>query len=80
MPRLTEIETDRDDPTLRPIFAREQELFGGPLNPTKVFAHRPPILKAMKDMAAAIESGGLIPAQLRSLIYLRVALLNGCPF
>lgn len=80
MPRVSEIDSDRGDPTLQPIFAREGELFGGPLNTTRIYAHRPPVLKAMKDMAEAIERGGLIDAQLRSLVYLRVALLNGCPF
>jgi alkylhydroperoxidase family enzyme len=80
MPRVTEIDTDRGDATLQPIFAKERELFGAPLNPTKVYAHRPAVLKAMKDMAMAIERGGLVDAQLRSLVYLRVALLNGCPF
>jgi alkylhydroperoxidase family enzyme len=80
MPRVTEIETDGGDPTLQPIFAQDGKLFGGPLNPTKVYAHRPPVLKAMRDMAAAIERGGLIGAELRQLVYLRVALLNGCPF
>lgn len=80
MPRVSEIDTDRGDPTLRPVFAKEQELFGGPLNTTKVYARRPPVLKAMKDMAEAIERSGLVDSQLRSLVYLRVALLNGCPF
>lgn len=80
MPRVTEIDSAHGDPTLEPIFAKEAELFGGPLNPTKIYAHRPPVLKAMKDMAVAIERGGLIDSQLRSLVYLKVALLNGCPF
>ena len=80
MPRVSEIDDDRSDPTLQPIFAKEGELFGGPLNTTKVYAHRPPVLKAMKDMAEAIERGGLIESQLRSLVYLKVAVLNGCPF
>ena len=80
MPRVSEIDSDRGDPTLQPIFAKEHELFGGPLNPTKIYAHRPPVLKAMKDMAEAIERGALVDSQLRSLVYLRVALLNGCPF
>jgi alkylhydroperoxidase family enzyme len=80
MPRVSEIDDDRGDSTLQPIFAKEQELFGGALNPTKIYAHRPFVLKAMKDMAEAIERGGLIESQLRSLVYLKVALLNGCPF
>jgi alkylhydroperoxidase family enzyme len=80
MPRVREIEDDRGDAVLQPIFARDRELFGGPLNPTKVYAHRPRVLKAMRDMAEAIERGGLIPPELRSLVYLKVAVLNGCPF
>jgi alkylhydroperoxidase family enzyme len=80
MPRVSEIEGDGGDPILQPIFAKDGELFGGPLNTTKIYAHRPGVLKAMRDMAAAIERGGLIPPQLRSLVYLKVALLNGCPF
>jgi alkylhydroperoxidase family enzyme len=80
MPRVSEIDSDRGEPTLQPIFAKERELFGGPLNPTRVYAHRPPVLKALKDTAEALERGGLIESQLRSLLYLRVALLNGCPF
>jgi alkylhydroperoxidase family enzyme len=80
MPRVSEIESHGGDSTLQPIFAKEGELFGGPLNTTKVYAHRPPVLKAMKDMAEAIERSGLIESQLRSLVYLKVALINGCPF
>ncbi len=41
MPRVSEIDSDRGEPTLQPIFAREREVFGEPLNPTKVYAHRP---------------------------------------
>ena len=80
MPRVSEIDSDRGEPTLQPIFAKDRELFGGPLNTTKIYAHRPPVLKAMKDMAEAIERGALVDSQLRSLVYLKVALLNGCPF
>ena len=80
MPRVSEIDSDGGEPTLQPIFAKEGELFGGPLNTTKIYAHRPPELKAMKDMAEAIERGALVDSQLRSLVYLKVALLNGCPF
>ena len=80
MPRVSEIDSDRGEPTLQPIFAKERDVFGEPLNPTKVYAHRPPVLKALKDTAEALERGGLIEPQLRSLLYLRVALLNGCPF
>ena len=80
MPRVREIEDDGGDPVLREMFARDRELFGGLLNTTKVQAHCPPILKAAKQLSAAIEKSGLLPAELVPLVYLRVALINGCPF
>jgi alkylhydroperoxidase family enzyme len=80
MPRVREIEDDGGDPTLRELFAKEREAFGSLLNTTKVYAHCPPILKAAKQLTASIEKSGLLPASLRPLVYLRVALINGCPF
>ena len=80
MPRVREIEDDGGDPILKETFAREREFFGGLLNTTKVFAHCPPIMKAAKQLAASIEKSGRLPASLVPLVYLRVALINGCPF
>ena len=80
MPRVREIEEPGDDPILRETFARERELFGFVLNPTKVQAHTPVIMKAAKHLSVAVEKSGLLPAELLSLVYLRVALINGCPF
>jgi alkylhydroperoxidase family enzyme len=80
MPRIREIEDPGDDPILKEIFAKEREFFGALLNPTKVQAHTPGVMKAAKQLAAAVERSGLLPPQLLSLVYLRVALINGCPF
>jgi alkylhydroperoxidase family enzyme len=80
MPRVREIEDDGGDPILKDIFAKERELFGGVLNTTKVYAHCPPILKATKQLSVSIEKSGRLPAALLPLVYLRVALINGCPF
>ena len=80
MPRVREIEEDGGDPILKEVFTREREIFGAVLNTTKVYAHCPPILKAAKQLSMAVEKSGLLPAPLLPLIYLRVALINGCPF
>ncbi len=80
MPRVREIEDDGGDPILKDLFAKEQETFGYLLNPTKVLAHTPVILRAAKQLSAAVEKSGLLPAGLLPLVYLRVALINGCPF
>ena len=80
MPRVREIEDDGGEPILKEVSAKERELFGGLFNTTKVYAHCPPILKAAKQLSLSIEKSGLLPASLLPLIYLRVALINGCPF
>jgi alkylhydroperoxidase family enzyme len=80
MPRVREIEEDGGDPTLAEVFDKEREVFGGLLNPTKVMAHCPPILKAAKALGAAIEQSAQLPKSLLALVYFRVASINGCPF
>ena len=80
MPRVSEIEEDGGDPTLKAAFDRQLELFGGILNPTKVMAHCPPILRAAAILGQSIEQSGLLPKALLPLVYVRVATINGCPF
>jgi alkylhydroperoxidase family enzyme len=80
MPRVREIEEPGDDPILKETFARERELFGFVLNPTKVQAHTPGIMKAAKQLSVAVERSGLLPKDLLALVNVRVALVNGCPF
>jgi alkylhydroperoxidase family enzyme len=80
MPRVREIENPGDDPILKETFAREHEAFGFLFNTTKVQAHTPGIMKAAKQLGAAIDKSALLPPELLALVYLRVALINGCPF
>jgi alkylhydroperoxidase family enzyme len=80
MPRVREIDEPGDDPILKETFDREQELFGFILNPTKVQAHTPGIMKAAKQLSVAVDRSGLLPKELLALVNVRVALINGCPF
>ena len=80
MPRVREIEKDGGDPILKEAFAKERELFGDLLNTTKVMAHCPTILRAVKALGASIGQSGLLPRGLVPLVSLRVASINGCPF
>ena len=80
MPRVREIEDPGDDPVLRETWAKEQDVFGFILNTTKIQAHTPGIMKAAKQLSTAIDRSGLLPKDLLPLVYLRVALINGCPF
>ena len=80
MPRVSEIDEPGSDPLLTDIFARDRAMFGALLNTTKVQAHCPPILKAAKQLSAALEKSGQLPRELVALVCLRVAQINGCPF
>lgn len=80
MPRVREIEEPGDDPLLKDVFAKERDTFGFLFNTTKVQSHTPGIMKAAKQLSAAVEKSGLLSPQLLALVYLRVALINGCPF
>ena len=80
MPRVREIEDPGDDPILKETFAKEAEAFGFVLNTTKIQAHAPGIMKAAKQLSAAVDRSALLPGDLLPLVYLRVALINGCPF
>jgi alkylhydroperoxidase family enzyme len=79
-PRIREIDEPGDDPILKETWAREHDLFGFTLNPTKIQAHTPGIMRAAKQLSIAVERSALLPPQLLSLVYLRVAVINGCPF
>lgn len=80
MPRVSEIEDPHGDPILSEAFAKDRALYGYVLNPTKVMAHCPPILRAARALSASISESGKLPKGLASLVSLRVAAINGCPF
>jgi alkylhydroperoxidase family enzyme len=80
MPRISEIEDSGGNPVLRDIFDKERAFFGDLLNPTKIMAHCPPILRAAKLLGASIEQSGQLPKALLALVNFRVASINGCPF
>ena len=80
MPRLREITEPGGDPILERVFAREREIFGDILNPTKLAAHCPPILQALSGLYASFYESGRIAPALHALVYARVAAINGCPF
>ena len=80
MPRISEITDAGDNSDLQKMFDDEKKMFGDILNPTKIAAHCPPILKALKQLYASFYESAELPPGLHSLINARVASLNGCPF
>ena len=80
MPRVTEITDAGEDPILQREFAAERDMFGDILHPSRVLAHRPQVLEAVKKFYASFEVEPELPATLLALVYVRVASINGCPF
>ena len=80
VPRISEITEANGNTLLEEMFSQEKEMFGDLLNPTKIAAHCPPILKALKQLYASFYESGLVPPGLHCLVYARVATMNGCPF
>ena len=80
MPRVKPVEHPEGNPILEEIYAKDRETVGDVLNTTKIYAHCPPILRAAKLLGKAIEDSGLLDPLLRSLVCVRVAQINGCPF
>ena len=80
MPRVTEITDPKGNASLEKVFAEEREMFGEVLNPTKIAAHCPPILRALKGLYASFYESRQISPALHALVNTRVAGLNGCPF
>jgi alkylhydroperoxidase family enzyme len=50
------------------------------LEPVKVAAHHPRLLRAMGQMEGGLEAARSLPAGLKRLATLQAALLIGCPF
>jgi hypothetical protein len=80
MDRVRPLERAEVPPDAQAIYDRDKHLFGVVLNPTRIFAHRPPILTASKALSRSVAQDGVLSQALRCLVCVRVASLVGCPF
>ncbi len=80
MSRIKPLERDEAHADALPFFDQDEAAFGLVLNPTRVFAYRPPILAAARGLNRSVAKEATLSEGLRSLICVRVAMLVGCPF
>jgi hypothetical protein len=80
MARIRPLTNDEVVAAARPILERAERALGKPLIPLGIQAYCPPILEASRALGEAPARSHLLPAELRSLVCLRVAQLVGCPF
>jgi hypothetical protein len=65
---------------IREIWESQEQSRGTASPNTPVYALRPSIFRGHRALAAGIDESGLLPAELKNLVSLRAALINGCPF
>jgi hypothetical protein len=80
MSRIRPLSQDEAHEDAKAAFDQDVRRFGFVLNPTGVFAYRPSVLKASRDLGASVGRDGVLPPELRTLVCVRVAALVGCPF
>ena len=79
MPRITEITEETANDEQRAFLAKERQA-GEVYNTSRIWAHRPGALAGLRVFAEALEADRTLPSGLVSLVNVRVAQLNGCPF
>ena len=80
MARLHYLEKSEVGPDLQELYTGMEKTFGMVLNPTKLMVHFPAFVKAVGELGKALEETQEIDAQLRSIVRVRVATINACPF
>lgn len=72
-------ENDAND-DVRKIIAEQKKRRGFISNAVRVSAVRPTIYEGVQALAQGIQESGLMPQELRNLVCVRTAHINGCPY
>jgi alkylhydroperoxidase family enzyme len=74
---VTESDANND---VRQIFEEQKKRHGFVSNTARIFAIRPSIQKGVQALAQGIQDSGLLTPELRNLVCVRAAHINGCPY
>jgi hypothetical protein len=80
MLRIKGITKEEASEDTRRIFEEQEKQYGSILNTAKVYGLRPTIQKGVQGLQAGILASGLISADLRHLLCMKAASINGCPY
>ena len=80
MARLRPLTRDEAPVAARPLMEAAERALGQPSVPAGIQARCPPILEAGRALGAAPGRSDTLPAELRSLVCVRVAQIVACPF
>ena len=65
---------------VRKVFDAQEQQYGSILNTAKVYGLRPTIQQGVQALQAGIVASGLISAELRHVLCMKAASINGCPY
>jgi hypothetical protein len=80
MLRIKGVSKEDAPPEVRELFEAQEKQYGSVLNTAKVYGLRPTIQKGVQGLQQGILASGLIPADLRHLLCMKAASINGCPY
>jgi hypothetical protein len=80
MLRISGVSKENAPQEVREVFAAQEKQYGAILNTAKVYGLRPTIQRGVQALQAGIVASGLISAELRHLLCMKAASINGCPY
>ena len=80
MLRIKGITRDEAPEDVRKIFAEQEKQYGSILNTAKVYGLRPTIQEGVQALQQGILASELISGELRHLLCMKAASINGCPY
>jgi hypothetical protein len=80
MLRIQGVNKEQASDETRRIFEDQEKQYGSVLNTAKVYGLRPTIQKGVQALQAGIVASGLISGELRHLLCMKAASINGCPY
>ncbi|MDP2603536.1 MAG: hypothetical protein Q8S00_13230 [Deltaproteobacteria bacterium] len=80
MARIKGVSKSEANEGVRAVFEEQEKRYGFVSNTAKIYALRPTIQQGVQALAQGILASGLIEPDLRHLLCVRTANINGCPF
>ncbi|MEK7782824.1 MAG: hypothetical protein AAB279_02745 [Candidatus Binatota bacterium] len=80
MARIKGVAKEEAPEEVRAIFEEQEKRYGFVSNTARVYALRPTIQQGVQALAQGILASGLIEPDLRHLLCVKTANINGCPF
>lgn len=80
MARIRGVLDDEASGSVRKVFEEQRSAYGFVTNTARIYGLRPTIQQGVRDLAEGIKASGLIEPELKHLLCVKAASINGCPF